>query len=462
VYVSEITSQQLNERGKVLVDGRALAFPEQLSDGIRIRPGQHKLTADLPGLMPVNRTISVSPGTRLLIELKPTPEKDRQWKLRDLEADVRSALNDASDTKSSKLWKELTDLATNHRETGDFADALRIRSILRWPADRFEGMASEADLISVSHEPEATPMRAEIVGKLVTGQAVNAASSACLAFSPDGHFLARGCSNGNVDLWDLRNEPAFRTLGAHGSSVILTAFADDGKSLVSVSKDSIKAWILESRASRTQFDALKGQVVCAALSLDGRKLACAFRDGPLAIYDAKTGQEEKLIRGVPPAVVSVALTPDGRLVALGTKDKIEVWNVGIAQRVGVLGASQEVVELTFSPDNQRLAKVGRSGAANVWRVEKFQPVAAMLKDRTVLAFEPDGRTVAVVTGGRTIEFMNAQSGELQHTVVLSETLGPVCQLAFAPDGRHVAVGHANGVIHLLRLIRLSNGAAKKS
>jgi serine/threonine protein kinase len=452
-YSADITSPSIQEHGRIVVDGQALLIPEQFAGEIPIRSGRRQLVVELPGLKPVNRLVSVAPGARLPVELKPTDQKLREWELKNLKARVAAAAGrDPNDAVAKLLRETLTAFATKNRGTEEFAIAMKLRGGLRWPADRLQELATPQDLISAPNATDSSHSQVTVVARLPSTAAGQGDNNARLAFSPDGRFLARGCTTGKVELWDLSGEPNFRTIGDHGSPVILTAFTADGQSVVSVSKDKIKLWNSASGSQQSEFEGLKGQVTCAAQSLDCRRFACAFSDGQVAVYDVRGGGEPKQLRGVATPVLSLALAPDGEVLALGSKDKVEIWNVRTALRIRSLGASQEVVALAFSPDSQLLSKVGRSGSAKVWKAGIWQAIGSLQKDRDLLAFGPDGRIAAVVTRGRKVEFIHTQSGGVQCAVEFNPTVGPVCQLAFGPDGRHVASAHSDGGVCVLRLI----------
>ena len=116
-----------------------------------------------------------------------------------------------------------------------------------------------------------------------------------------------------------------------------------------------------------------------AWSPDGNKLAAvgSLRDpaagtdeGVILIWDAKTGQQQKLLttgmNGY--RLWTVAWSPDGRFLACGTTGSdLFVWNMlNDTPLVRLLGHRDIIDRLAWSPDRNQLASVARDGTLQIW------------------------------------------------------------------------------------------------
>ena len=77
----------------------------------------------------------------------------------------------------------------------------------------------------------------------------------------------------------------------------------------------------------------KGELGEITYSPDGTRLAVASGIG-IWVYDAHTGEELALLSGHTGSVLSVAYSPDGRIIASGSDDgAIRLWDVSTGETI---------------------------------------------------------------------------------------------------------------------------------
>jgi len=287
-----------------------------------------------------------------------------------------------------------------------------------------------------------------------------------VAFSPDGKTLAVGGYQ-EVLLWDLANGKLSKRIGMGqvANFVHALAFGKDGRSLVVAegvphSSGAVKVFDIETGQPTLNFQEPKDVVYSLALSPDGKLLAGSGADGLAYIWSMDEKKVAATIKDHSDWVLGVSFSPDGKFLATASADSSShVWEVGTWNSVRRLPQSDTVHGAVFSADGTLLAlAVGgpKDRAIRIRRKDNGgQTRAISLGAATPLdvIWAPKGNKIYVPCSDNTMKVYNAANGALTANVTGHGDW--VYCVAINADETRFATGSADGTV------KLWNGADNK-
>ncbi|MEH2241530.1 protein kinase domain-containing protein [Nostoc sp.] len=212
--------------------------------------------------------------------------------------------------------------------------------------------------------------------------------------------------------------------------------------------------IIENVAIGGQIHTLQrhsGSVHSVALSPDGRIIASGSGDKTIKLWDVSTGREISTLQGHSSYVDSVVFSPDGKSLASGSDDKtIKLWDVTTGGQIRTLQAhSSRVQSVAFSPDSKTLASGSRGKTIKLWDMTtggQIHTLQGHFNYVYSVAFSPDSKTLASGSRDRTIKLWDVTTGGQIHT--LQGYSSRIHSVAFSPDSKTLASGSRDKTIKL--------------
>jgi WD40 repeat protein len=276
-----------------------------------------------------------------------------------------------------------------------------------------------------------------------------------LAFAPGDRWLASGCGDGPVTLWDS-------TTGRHkaplaDSWVYAIAFSPRSKIMATGGGFKvIRLWDLETNKEIHQLPLLgqpgahKGTIRALAFSPDGKWLVSASEDRTIKVWDLQAKKERRSLKGHDDEVTCLTFLDDGRTLASGSGDRtIRLWDVEDGTFKGSLLTGGAVTSLAISANT--LVSGGDDNLVRVWDLEGNRERQVLKGHKGAVAFVAlldQGRTVLSCAADREIRRWDTATGNPRGER-FHYPQGNGDAFAISHDGKKLASGGLNNRIGIL-------------
>ena len=260
-----------------------------------------------------------------------------------------------------------------------------------------------------------------------------------------------------------------RTNSGHIRGILNIAITSDGSRAFTASVDeTIREWDLTNGQIVRRYASSNATLGEVALSPDGEIVLVGSKDGTATLRDMATGAElHRMVVDQP--IVAVAFSPDGDRALLGTGyengEEIEsghiiLWDVESGAEIRRFeGQPYVVTAVAFSPDGRLAVSAGHGAMAILWDVETGAEIHRFedywvdspwaIEAYTDVAFSPDGQQIFASHDDGSIIGWDVGSGLQIQELVGHET--GAWGMSFSADGQRLASGGMDSQVLLWNL-----------
>jgi WD40 repeat protein/DNA-binding SARP family transcriptional activator len=291
--------------------------------------------------------------------------------------------------------------------------------------------------------------------RVLTG---HTAAVRALSFSYDGATLASASDDHTVIVWDLATGHAQETLGGHASGVTGLAFSPDDRTLYTSSLDKrVIIWDLAGDRRLSRPFSAGTPASSQSFGKGGALLTRGHNDGTVTLTDLiRQAPVGTPLRAHPHPVQAVALSSDGRLLASADAHTAIVWDLASRRATGPpipvtewagLTISPDITHLALSPDGRTLAIGDYLGRVTLWDLASRTRWVLQAAGANSFQFSPDGTILAVASHGGEVRLWEVAARSLVPWRRLRADRTQAAAVAFGPDGRSLAtVGDDGNVL----------------
>jgi WD40 repeat protein len=267
-------------------------------------------------------------------------------------------------------------------------------------------------------------------------------------FSPDGRYaVARALQSDSARMWDLGNARPARTVAVPASEAVI-GVTTDGRYLVTRAQNDIHLWrIVNGRREAV----LKADIGSADVRLtgDGQHLFVARRGESGTVFERWSLEQRAAI-----SRLSVAGTPAlfaiddaGRHIAVADYDRaVRVWDVQTGEQLVQLDQHAQPSAVQLSADGRAIAVLHGEQGMSLWRTDAAaEPLLLERDERWQIRFSPSGDLLLAgsVTRGHRL-YRSADGTLLGPALDAGSAAGGELLLGFSRDEEILVTAPGNG------------------